>query len=87
MEGPPVRALLWLPVCGLFASLYLPPGPDDLASLLGFAGRALLAAGAALVLTALAARWPALRPTRLALPGAALVLVVAVLTALLEAST
>jgi hypothetical protein len=38
------RWLLWLPFCGLFASLFFPPGPDDLGSLARFVGAALLAA-------------------------------------------
>jgi hypothetical protein len=38
------RLLLWLPFCGLFASLFLPPGSDDLAGLARFVAASLAAA-------------------------------------------
>ncbi len=39
-----VRVLLWLPLCGLFVSLWLPPGPDDLGGVLRFLGATLATA-------------------------------------------
>lgn len=46
-----VRVLLWVPCCGLFASLFLPPGADDAGGLARFglvtAGTAALAIGLA----------------------------------------
>jgi hypothetical protein len=46
------RALLWLPCCGLFASLFLPPAPDDPLGALRFVAVTLLTAGAAVALAA-----------------------------------
>ncbi len=83
-----VRALLWVPYCGLFASLFFPPSADDLAGLVRFAG---LTAGAAAITVALAgtlARRPAgvtrLLYRRLALPFAAFTVLVAILTVSLQ---
>lgn len=42
------RMLLWLPFCGLFASLLFPPAPDDVLGLARFLGASLLAAALAL---------------------------------------
>jgi hypothetical protein len=47
-----VRVLLWLPYCGLFASLYFPPFGDDAVGLLRFLG---VTAGSAAVAIFLAA--------------------------------
>jgi hypothetical protein len=44
----PARLLLWLPFCGLFASLLFPPAPDDLLGLARFLGACLVAAALAL---------------------------------------
>jgi hypothetical protein len=46
-----LRLLLWLPYCGLFASLYFPPGGDDPLQLLRFLG---LVAGCAAIAVAIA---------------------------------
>jgi hypothetical protein len=54
------RPFLWLPLCGLFVSLALPPGPEDLGGAARFVVATLLVAGAAILLAALAARIPAL---------------------------
>lgn len=43
-----VRVLLWLPLCGLFVSLWFPPGPDDLGGVLRFLGATLAAAAIAI---------------------------------------
>jgi hypothetical protein len=51
-----VRMLLWLPLCGLFASVFMPPGNDAL-EFLGFAAATLGAAAAAIVLAALVSHW------------------------------
>ena len=57
-EAPGGRLLLWLPLCGLFASLFFPPGPDDLGGLARFAAATLLGALLAIVLAAALARSP-----------------------------
>jgi hypothetical protein len=83
-----VRALLWVPYCGLFASLFFPPSPDDL---LGLARFVALTLGTAAVTVALAGNL-ARRPPgatqaiyrRLALPFAAFAVVVAMITATLQ---
>ncbi|HVD01281.1 MAG TPA: hypothetical protein VNG93_09050 [Candidatus Dormibacteraeota bacterium] len=46
-----LRLLLWLPYCGLFASLFFPPGGDDLVDLLRYLG---LVAGTAAIAVAIA---------------------------------
>lgn len=67
--GPPVPALfaLWLPYCGLVASVFLPPAGQDLAGLGLFAARTLAAAVLAVGVAALFRRaavggvyWPLL---------------------------
>jgi hypothetical protein len=45
-----LRLLLWLPYCGLFASLFFPPGGDDLVDLLRYLG---LVAGTAAIAVAI----------------------------------
>lgn len=83
-----VRIMLWLPYCGLFASLYFPPPGDDPAGLARFA---LLTLGAAAITAAAAALLlrrgrPAARAfyVRAVLPFAAFALLLALLTAALE---
>ena len=46
-----LRVLLWLPYCGLFASLYIPPPSDDAAGLVRFAATTWVAAAIAIALT------------------------------------
>jgi hypothetical protein len=46
-----LRLLLWLPYCGLFASLFFPPGGDDAVDLLRYLG---LVAGTAAIAVAIA---------------------------------
>src|SRR5207237_5876976 len=46
-----LRVLLWLPYCGLFATLYFPPGGDDSLQLLKFLG---LVLGSAAIAVAIA---------------------------------
>jgi hypothetical protein len=79
------RTLLWLPLCGLFAALFFPPAPDSALGLLRFAGLTVAAAGAAVLIAALARRrqpFPAaLLYLRVAPALAALVLLVAAATA------
>jgi hypothetical protein len=77
------RPLLWLPVCGLVASLFLPPGTEDLGGVLRFLGITLAAAAVAIGLGAATARagpgagrvYP-----RVLAPVAAAVLVIAIAT-------
>ncbi len=80
-----VRVLLWLPYCGLFASVFLPPG-DDLAGLARFAGGTVLAALAAVGLGVLLRRSRAHTARRLYLrlvvPFAVFTLGVSILAAL-----
>lgn len=59
-SGRAVRAVLWLPCCGLFASLFLPPAPDDPLGALRFLAVTLAAGAAAVGLVLLARRMPAL---------------------------
>jgi hypothetical protein len=81
------RALLWLPLCGLFAAVFFPPAPDSPLGLLRFAALTLAAAGAAVLIAALARRRQnspaALLYLRVAPALAALVLLLAVVTAVL----
>jgi hypothetical protein len=51
-----VRLLLWLPLCGLFASLLFPPASDDLAGLARFGGACSLGAVLALIVAGLVSR-------------------------------
>jgi hypothetical protein len=50
------RVFLWLPFCGLFASLFFPAGADDVGGVLRFLATAAGAAGVAIGLALLAAR-------------------------------
>jgi hypothetical protein len=81
-----VRILLWLPFCGLFASLFFPPQSEDLAGAIRFAAIVLGAAGLAIVtagvLQELDERARVLY-SRLAPAGAVLVIGAAVVTAIL----
>ena len=45
-----LRVLLWLPYCGLFASLYFPPGGEDPLDLLRFAAVACVSAAVAVLI-------------------------------------
>jgi hypothetical protein len=80
-----VRTLLWLPLCGLFASLFVPL-PDDAAGLARSAA-ATLGAGAIAILVAVALNRWRLFPVRLFYlrVAAPLALVVLLLAALAEA--
>jgi len=81
-----LRVLLWMPVCGLFASLFL-PAADDALGLLRFLLATLGAAAVAIAVAANLTRRPAgvtrLLYERLALPFAGFAVVVAALTAVL----
>jgi hypothetical protein len=78
------RLLRWLPLCGLVTSVFAPPGPEDPGGLLRFGAATLAAAAAAIGLAALAGRRPwAERWGHLAVPLAAVVLAVAVVTSLI----
>ena len=59
-----VRMLLGLPLCGLFASVFVPPGADEPLALIEFAAATVGAAGAAILLATALTRWRLL-PTRL----------------------
>jgi hypothetical protein len=75
------RLPLWLPVCGLLVSLFIPPSADDAGGLLRFLG-ATLATAAAAVGLALAARRSGLYP-RLLAPVALVVVAIAAVTSVL----
>jgi hypothetical protein len=80
-----VRVLLWLPLCGLFASVFLPPGGDDAVALVGSAAATVGAAAAAILATAALARWRLLPAGRLYFRvGLPLALVALVLAAVAE---
>ena len=86
-----LRGLLWLPYCGLFASLYFPPSGDEVLGVLRFL---LIALGAAAIAVSLAARLVrrAAGSTRTLYlrvvgPFALFTLAVSVLSALLESHT
>ncbi|MBO0689511.1 MAG: hypothetical protein J2P40_08065 [Candidatus Dormibacteraeota bacterium] len=53
-----LRIALWLPYCGLFASLFLPPVANDIGGVATFLGASLLALVLAVALAGAAARWP-----------------------------
>jgi hypothetical protein len=76
-----LRMLLWLPLCGLFTSVFLPPAADDALGALEFTGATLGAAAAAIVLAMVVARWrlvsARLLYLRLALPLALAALLLA----------
>ena len=79
------RALLWMPQCGLFASVFF-PGAEDALGLLRFLAVTLAAAGAAIGLALVVTRWrPGWAPVlyfRLVPPLVALALVLAVAVAI-----
>jgi hypothetical protein len=66
--GPALaRAALWLPLCGLFAGVYLQPASDDLAGIARFAAEVVIAAVVAVALAVILHRtkvrtlyWPAI---------------------------
>ena len=60
-----MRMLLWLPLCGLFASVFVPPASDGALDLLEFAAATLGAAGAAILLAVALTRWRLLSAGRL----------------------
>jgi hypothetical protein len=79
--------LCWWPYCGLFATLYFPPSPDDLISVARFLGLSLGAAAVCVLAGALMARRGA-EPVRALYkraiaPFAGLVLGLVVVTSLL----
>ena len=78
------RLLVWLPLCGLVVSLFVPPGADDAGGLLRFVGATLAVVVAAIVLAVVAERtrfgW--LYPRLLGPLALAVLLVAAVTSAL-----
>jgi len=80
------RLLLWLPMCGLFASLFLPPAPADVLGTVRFLAVCGAAAAAAIGLGAgLAGRAvPAGHYLRVAVPLAGLVLATAAVTSVIS---
>jgi hypothetical protein len=76
-----VRLLLWLPLCGLFASVFVPPAADSALNLVLFAAATLGAAAAAILLAMALTRWRLLSPgllyVRVALPLALAALLLA----------
>lgn len=82
-----LRLLLWLPTCGLFASLFVAPSTDDPAGLLRFLAFAAVAAGAGTAVAAALVRRH--RPgaeqlyVRVVLATGAAVLIATVITALI----
>jgi hypothetical protein len=79
--GSAARLTLWLPVCGLLVSLFLPPFGDDLGGLALFLLATLAVAGAAIGLALAAARSP-VYPRLLAPLAVAVVVIGAVTSAL-----
>jgi len=83
-----VRILLWLPYCGLFASLYFPPSGDDALGLLRFAlltwGAGAIAASVAAIVARRGGGATRVLYLRLAFPFAVFTLLLALLTAALE---
>jgi len=79
------RLFLWLPLCGLLTSVFVPPGPEDLSGAAWFMAITLAVAAAAIAMAVLAARFRAaadLYP-RLLAPAAAVVLAIGVVTSAL----
>jgi hypothetical protein len=79
--APDARLPLWLPVCGLLVSAYLPPAGGDLGGLLYFLAATLATAAAAIGLAFVARRTPSY--PRLLAPVAVVVLVIAAVTSAL----
>jgi hypothetical protein len=79
------RLLMWLPLCGLTVSLFLPPSSDDVGGLLRFLAALVLTVALAIGLAAAVRRSGRLERLypRLLAPLAAAVLVVAAVTSLL----
>jgi hypothetical protein len=84
-DAAAARVLLWLPYCGLFASLFVPPLPEDLGGAVRFLAVTLAAGAVAIGLGALLAgrRAPGVFLMRAAAAAAAVVLVAAIATAVL----
>jgi hypothetical protein len=78
-----VRMLLWLPLCGLFASVFIPPAGDDALDVVEFAVVTLAAAGVAILLAMVLNRWGLLRTRLLYLRVAAPLALAALLLAAL----
>jgi hypothetical protein len=76
-----VRMLLWLPLCGLFASVFVPSAGDDGLYLVEFAVVTLGAAGAAILLAMALTRWRLLPVRQLYLRVAAPLALTALLLA------
>jgi hypothetical protein len=86
--GRPRALLLWLPACGLFASVYLPAPGDPLLAVLAYAAATVGAAAAACLVTAALVRWRLISYRALYLRLAlALALVALVLAAIVEVAT
>lgn len=82
-----VRALLWLPACGLFVSLFVPPAGADPLGVVRFAAVAALAALVTIGLAAYLDRRPGAAERiyrRLGIPYALFTIAVGVLTAVLD---
>jgi hypothetical protein len=80
-EPAPARLPLWLPVCGLVVSLFLPPSGDDAGGLLRFLAATLATVAVAVGLALVAARSPVY--PRLLAPFALVVLAIAAVTSVL----
>jgi hypothetical protein len=78
-----VRVLLWLPLCGLFASVFVPPAADDALAVAGSAAATVAAAAAAILGAAALTRWRVLPARylyfRMGLPVAFVALLLAAL--------
>jgi hypothetical protein len=81
-----VRMLLWLPLCGLFVSLFLPPFPDDAFGFLRAAGGTLAVAGIGVMAALALSRWRLLPVRSLYLRIAAPLALVVVLLAAVSAA-
>jgi hypothetical protein len=81
-----VRMLLWLPLCGLFVSLFLPPAADDAFGFLRSAGATLAVAAFGVLAAAALSRWGLLPVRSLYLRIAAPLALVMVLLAALSAA-
>jgi hypothetical protein len=83
----PVRALCWLPYCGLFTTLFFPPSADDATGVLRFFGITLIVAAVCMVggvlLTRRGAEVARALYRQAVAPYAVLVLLIVVVTSLL----